>query len=603
MIPQDSPLVLALSPYDPDTVPQGAVVTYGFSDAGRTIDTMQFNGSNSVSREWSDVQKGYVDDIFDYISTITNLSFEEVVIGTPTISFTEIDALDGNVTGFANVFNNGTSDIILPTVSIDPADLTMIHEIGHALGLSHPFDGPNIIPGSEVFEAGFLSLNNELNTRMSYNPGEDTQFPQVDVEGLGYSFGAVDIAALQLLFGANENTGLGDSFYGESTELLTIWDNGGTDSIDFSGATDNTVIDLRAATLLLEEGGGGKLSFVSRDGGTLADGGYTIAFGVEIENGLGGSGADLINGNQIANTLIGNVGDDMIMAHAGNDLLIGGAGNDTLEGGEGLDTAVVSGAQQSYTLSIAASGTTLDDRRDGGDGLDLLSGIESLTFQGSDSTFALEQFGGAATLSEANMRSFIELYIAYFDRAPDAVGLNFWGTAFAGGTSLQGMAELFDDQPETLAAYPPGLSNTDFALTVYRNVLGREPDQKGFDFWVDQLDSGRVQRDIFILGVLEGARADPDPSDSADERAQRFADRDYLSDKTDLGAYFSITKGLSVVPDAVASMALFTGTQESLIAARDAIDVLHDAAVDPLNGAFLMPLVGVLEDPFAEMLA
>jgi serralysin len=116
--------------------------------------------------------------------------------------------------------------------------------------------------------------------------------------------------------------------------------------------------------------------------------------------------------------------------------------------------------------------------------------------------------------------------------SPDAVGLNFRGTAYASGTTLEEMTTLFGDQDETQETYPIGTSNEGFADTVYNNVLGRTPDQQGFDFWVDQLDNANVGRDQFILEVLRGVQPGT-------------PDRSYLETKVDIGAYFAVIKGMS----------------------------------------------------------
>ncbi|RMD93705.1 MAG: DUF4214 domain-containing protein, partial [Alphaproteobacteria bacterium] len=154
---------------------------------------------------------------------------------------------------------------------------------------------------------------------------------------------------------------------------------------------------------------------------------------------------------------------------------------------------------------------------------------------------------------------------------------------------------------ETRATYPEGTSNSDFAEAVYNNVLGRAPDPLGFDFWVGVLDSGAVGRDQFILEVLRGARADPPPDASEDFINQQLADRAYLANKVDVGAYFAVHKGLSDVDDARAVMALFDGSAESIDAAVAATDAAYADALDPDSGEFLMQLVGVLDNPFDGM--
>ena len=282
--------------------------------------------------------------------------------------------------------------------------------------------------------------------------------------------------------------------------------------------------------------------------------------------------------------LSGTAGNDTLAGGLGNDTLDGGLGNDTLDGGLGIDIAAYTSKKTSHTIELKGSVTTVSDRRYDGDGTDTLTDIELLDFAGE--TFDLSTFGGTAHLSETNFEAFIELYIAYFNRAPDAVGLNFWGTAFANGTSFEEIASLFAGQDETLSSYPPGTSNDAFAEAVYNNVLGRTPDQEGFEFWVGQLNDESVSRTQFILEVLRGVQADS-------------ADRSYLDAKVDVGAYFAVHKGMSDVDSAAATMALFDGTSAGIDAAVSEIDNLYRDALDPSSGEFLMQVVGVLDDPFA----
>ena len=313
----------------------------------------------------------------------------------------------------------------------------------------------------------------------------------------------------------------------------------------------------------------------------------------------GGNGPDTLTGSDGADDLSGGGGDDTFE---------GGAGNDTLEGGEGTDTARYSGDQDSYTLQITPNGFVLDDRRDAGDGTDTLEGFEFLDFEGGSyfdggagdlTLFDLRQFADFATLEESDFRTFVEMYIAYFDRAPDAVGLYFWGTVLAKGQlTLEQIADDFFTQPETQAAYPDLSDNTGFAQQVYQNVLGREFDQDGLDFWVGVLDSGAYSKSQFILDLLEGVYAPPQPEDSAETIAQRALDAQYLETKTDLGIYYSVILGMSDVEDARDSMDLFDGTPAGILAARAEMDADYAEALDPANGEFLMPLVGVVDDPF-----
>lgn len=302
----------------------------------------------------------------------------------------------------------------------------------------------------------------------------------------------------------------------------------------------------------------------------------------------------------------GTAGADVLNGDAGNNTIVGGGGNDTLTGGEGIDTAGYSGGQSSYTLQITPSGIVVVDRRENGDGTDTLNEFEFLDFangsyfdqgDGSLTLFDLEQFADFATLTPDDFRAFVEIYIAYFDRAPDAVGLFFWGSVLAkGAQTLEQIADAFFTQPETSASYSDLSDNVAFASAVYQNVLGRDFDQAGLDFWVDLLENGVVSQGQFILEILDGVLAAPQATDSEETIAQRAVDAEYLQDKTDLGIYFSVVLGMSDVVDARDTMAIFDGSDPSVATARAAMDEDYSEALDPASGEFLMQLVGVFDD-------
>lgn len=306
-----------------------------------------------------------------------------------------------------------------------------------------------------------------------------------------------------------------------------------------------------------------------------------------------------ISGDDFSNFLRGSNGDDTILGFAEDDQIRALEGNDVIDGGEGIDSAEYSGAQQSYTLTLYNDGFVLEDRRQDGDGTDSLVSVEIIDFNQPED-FDLLQFGGASRLTEQDFDSFIELYIAYFNRAPDAVGLNFWGTASANGISFDQMADLFFAQPETVSTYSDFLGENGTALEgliidipafvteIYSNVLGRQFDQAGFDFWVDMLTRSAetgVSPSQFILEVLRGVQ------DGSQDRA-------YLDNKVDIGAYFAVHLGMSNTGNASAAMALFDGYQGSIDDAVAAIDGFYQDALDPNNGEFLMQVVGVLDNPF-----
>ncbi|MBD2014192.1 M10 family metallopeptidase C-terminal domain-containing protein [Microcoleus sp. FACHB-53] len=223
---------------------------------------------------------------------------------------------------------------------------TLLHEIGHALGLKHPHDGSVNLPTSQdSYKYSNLSYSQHPDM-----PGVRPQTPQL-----------FDVAAIQYLYGANTSTRTGDNIYSWVTNesfLQTIWDGGGTDTISAANQTRNAFINLNA----------GNFSSIGARGSADAKDNVAIAYGVTIENATGGSGNDTIYGNGVANFLRGGDGNDYLWGADGNDTLYGENGNDTLSGGDGNDY-LWSDSGDDYL-----SGDSGDDSMYGGAGNDALYG-------------------------------------------------------------------------------------------------------------------------------------------------------------------------------------------------------------------------------------
>ena len=263
--------------------------------------------------------------------------------------------------------------------------VTLTHELLHAMGLAHPHDeggGSSIMPGvyAPYDQYGAHLLNQGIFTTMSYNSGYFTGSAGStgDVNNLwGYEAGpmALDIAVLQQKYGANTTHASGDDFYTLPDDNITgtawqsIWDTGGDDTLRYGGTRD-VVIDLRAATLEDEEGGGG---FVSAANGIA--GGFTIAGGVVIENAESGEGDDLLQGND------------------GDNALAGGLGDDTLTGGLGTDTAVLEISRAQVTSFTQVSTGVLQIAS--ANGTDTLVEMELVAF--TDQTLTVAEILGDLT--------------------------------------------------------------------------------------------------------------------------------------------------------------------------------------------------------------
>ncbi len=222
--------------------------------------------------------------------------------------------------------------------------ITIIHELGHALGIEHPHDTdlfPGVPEGLVTAEGtaydssatGTFNLNQGVYTTMSYNDGWATgMYTTTNDYGWQGTPMALDIAAIQLMYGANMTYQTGNDTYalsdtnGTGTFYSAIWDAGGVDEITYGGAS-RAFIFLGEATIDGSATGGGLISFVEG-----IQGGYTIAQNAVIENASGGSGSDLLDGNDANNVMNGNAGNDTLIGRLGADTLNGGLGDDLLIG-------------------------------------------------------------------------------------------------------------------------------------------------------------------------------------------------------------------------------------------------------------------------------
>lgn len=175
-------------------------------------------------------------------------------------------------------------------------------------------------------------------------------------------------------------------------------------------------------------------------------------------------------------------GADVLQGSSGNDYLQGFAGNDRLEGGTGTDTAVFQGSRNEYQIQSQGNGQFLiTDSRSYRDGQDALVNIQRLAFD--DGVLAWDS-GSDGVAGQA-----YRLYQAAFDRTPDVAGLGYWVKQMDQGMNLQEAAARFIDSNEFQALYGVAPSNDDFLYRLYTNILDREPDAAGYDWWLEQLNT------------------------------------------------------------------------------------------------------------------
>ncbi len=96
-----------------------------------------------------------------------------------------------------------------------------------------------------------------------------------------------------------------------------------------------------------------------------------------------------------------------------------------------------------------------------------------------------------------------KLYVATFGRAPDDAGLNYWINN--SHLTLEQIAKSFFDQPETQQMYATDDIHL-FVQKIYENLFNREPDSAGWNYWENELNSGKIPKSYFILAVINGAK-------------------------------------------------------------------------------------------------
>jgi hypothetical protein len=273
-------------------------ITYAFFNSPFEV----YSSEQSEFSPLTEAQRVAVRDAFAIWGEFVGVTFVEGTPATADINIGNIDPDEDYYSAYANYpgFSLVAGDIWIrsdvPTNMVniglaEPGFRTLLHEIGHALGISHPgdYNAEEGVTLTYAQHAEYYQDSLEY-TIMSYFASSSTGATRTSFAATPL---AHDIAAIQSLYGVNMTTRTGDTIYGFNTNagraafdftqntlpVIAIWDAGGVDTLDFSGWNSPSRIDLRPGAM---NDGGGQTSNVQ------------IAFGTTIENATAGAGDDSV---------------------------------------------------------------------------------------------------------------------------------------------------------------------------------------------------------------------------------------------------------------------------------------------------------------------
>ncbi len=344
-------------------------------------------------------------------------------------------------TAYSTDYDTGSGELVIDqSGSYDEGSsgfLTILHELGHAMGLEHPWEGDITLDSA---------LDDQWHTVMTYNSSS----PYTD------RLGTLDVAAMQAQYGAAAavagwavtmlagvlsvtgslgrdnilgvagsnrlNGGAGaDSVHGRQADDTLhggagddqLWGNVGSDRV-YGGAGNDALYGFEAAANWAE---GNDMLY----GGAGRD---TLTGGSDSDQLFGGKGRDLLDGRGLDEVLHGGGGADSLYGGTaggawGNRVMYGELGDDVLSGGKGND--------QLY-------GGQMDDRLDGGAGWDsLYGGAGDDVMYGGGSGAVQDYFTGGAG---ADRFVFLaadggsNMYLSDFTRGEDRIDLSDMGVGF-----------------------------------------------------------------------------------------------------------------------------------------------------------------------------
>lgn len=438
------------------------VIQYSFPDKAPDYDTFGISGWGPATEE----MKMATRDILSKLEDVLDVTFSESIDSKATNVIAVSISSQATTAGFSyfpnNFFEIGM-DVFIAEGYADPrfsSELltnydyeVLVHEIGHALGLKHPFeaDGVNNVTLSRYED-------NTRNTAMSYTENSAT------FDG---TLRPLDWMALTKFYGVKSTYNAGDDIYEfASSGGIFIIDGAGLDTINANDATRDVMVDLRSGA---HSHLGAKSSYVT------AANQLTISHGSDIENVVTGLGDDTVIGTDFGN---------VISTGSGSDIIFAGGGADTINSGTGADRIDLSEIVQSQDI------VKLD--------------ISSVDF-GIDTIYGFVQ-GASGDIFDVS-----ELFGSFFELFPIVVS-GLAPTATFGGGILRVVGSDVSDPGELLGNFQMGggletlsIENGESALIISAGTQATGEDQYVF---VAESTGGEIS--VTQLAILQGNALDID---------------------------------------------------------------------------------------------
>lgn len=244
--------------------------------------------------------------------------------------------------------------------------------------------------------------------------------------------------------------------------------------IDGGSGVDTLVLAASSSDYYLKQLGSGAYLFMQE--------GQAVMAAINVER-VDFSEKIIWIGDALPITLQGTSGkDEFSVALAG----------DGIDGLDDIDVVTLPGRQNLFSVTFLKNNEWAISSAQGSD---TLRNIERLKFDDGAVALDIQGHGGQA----------YRLYQAAFDRTPDKAGLGYWINHLDNGGSLLDSAAGFIASPEFHKIYGENPNSSELVTRFYQNVLHREPEVEGFDYWVNQLNTGVQTVPMVLSSFSESA--------------------------------------------------------------------------------------------------